>query len=111
MRIRHKRGASFAIIRNSANDGMPTDMEGWTLRSQLRSGSTLLADLTVTVEEGEDAEPGAFMLSADDTTDAWPLGRAAFDVEYTDSDGIKFKGETIAVDIIASPTYPAEEAE
>ena len=110
IRIVHKRGASFIVHRNAADDGMTVTegwLDDWSARSQIRSGATLLADLDVTFDDGEDAELGAYTLSADDTTD-WPLGRAAFDVEYTHTDGAVVKGETVAVDIIASPTYPTE---
>ena len=110
-RITHKRGASFTIQRNAADDGMTVTegwLDEWTARSQIRAGATLLADLSVTFDEGEDAELGAYTLSTDQTTVDWPLGRAAFDVEYTHTDGAVMKGETVAVDIIASPTYPPE---
>lgn len=106
-----KRGETFALARNLADDGIAGAIDDYEMRSQLRQDGTLVADLTITPDDGQEENPGDYVLSASDPTDEWPLGRCLFDVEYTDTDGAVKKGETVAVYVLSSPTHAAEEIE
>jgi hypothetical protein len=104
--ITHKRGDTFrfaAVLRESKT-GPVIDLGGWVIASMIRAADTdaLIAELTVTVTN---AAQGAFTLRADDT-DAWPVGTAYWDIQYTDPGTVIQSTETISVQILEDVTYP-----
>lgn len=103
-----KRGDTFSLARNIADDGISGSILDYTMRSQLRQESALVADLVPLADPDQEANPGDYLLMAI-STDDWPTGRSVFDVEYTDIDGVIRKGPTVQLYVLSSPTYPAEE--
>jgi hypothetical protein len=102
-RINFKRGDTF-LLRASVNDGTedanPVDITGWTIRSQIRDGNTLVDTCTVTIT---DDAAGEYELLVEDTTE-WPTRVLRCDIEYTtDADQIT-STETFEICVIRDIT-------
>ncbi len=102
----HKRGDSFDLlvtIPARFADGYFAD---YTVASQLRTADgTLIADLACTWVDA--ATTRALRLEVLETQ-AWPVGAAQFDVEFTrTADGFKVSSTTAQILIVADVTRPA----
>ena len=72
-----------------------------TIRSQIRAGSWV-QELTVAKTN---AATGEFTLSATaDQTELWPVGKATWDIEYTDA-GAVHSTETVKLRIVEDITH------
>lgn len=94
-KIKFKRGDTFAL---DADVGQ--SIVGWSIRSQVRFGDQLVATLTITAT---DEEAGTYRITAGDTSD-WPAKQLAWDIEYTNDDGVVISTETITIDCQADVT-------
>lgn len=102
-RIKHKRGDSFKIaVLLTEDDGTtPYDLRGWTIKSQIRLRSRLVADL----EFAEvDLEKGEFTLMQINTNH-WPTGLLDSDIEYIDAMGMSHSTQTYNIEVIKDVTY------
>lgn len=83
-----KHGDSFQLACIYKQAGIPTDVSGFDIASQLRdSTGELVATLTVVVANQE-TSPGGFVLSATDTT-SWPIDLLSCDIEFTQEGQIR----------------------
>lgn len=98
-----KRGDTFSLKCTWKQNGVPTDITGLTIASQLRSASgALIATLTVAPDD-QIANPGAYALVASGSTARWPLGDALCDIQIDDQ-GIDRSSDTFAIPIIEDIT-------
>lgn len=101
--INHKQGDTLDWVINLTEGGTAVDITSWNIRSQIRSGDTLLATLTLTVVN---AASGLFRLSATAAeTDALASGSHSCDIEFTDENSIVFSTETFGVNILEDVTH------
>ena len=95
-----KRGDTFLVRGTVTNNNVVQDLTGWTLRSQIRDGNTLVADLLVTYV---DRINGIYELSKSVTT-TWPAKTLSCDIEYTMSSGQILSTETFSIACAADIT-------
>ena len=102
-KIEHKRGDAYSIsVTLLEDDGVtPIDLTDYTVRSHIRRGDTLIAELEFTAV---DLVNGEYKLSIQDTT-GWPLGELVSDIEYTDANGDPRSTETYYIDVIRDVTH------
>lgn len=74
--LKFKRGDTFIL-----ECTVPVNLTGWTVRSQVRYGETLVDSLTFEIVS-VGAESSQYKLTRDITTD-WPVGKLNCDIEYT----------------------------
>lgn len=98
--IDFKRGDTFALGAAASGTG-DAGLAGWSIRSQIRNGDTLVAELDVDVT---DEAGGEFTLSYSGDTSAWPLRRLETDIEYTDPDGNVVSTETYYISVLKDVT-------
>jgi hypothetical protein len=96
-----KRGDTFVVEATLSQGGAPQDLSGWSIRSQVRRGSRLVADLAV---EYVDRAAGVYRLSAPEGTTEWPLGTLRSDIEYTMPGGAVASTETFEFECIEDVT-------
>jgi hypothetical protein len=114
--VTFKRGDYFAL----SIEALMQDLTGWTVRSQVRRGSTLVHELTV--EDWTPAPGGSsFQLVALTpsvslpgvdmskpgvlgATDDWPVGELLCDIEYTGPTGVIISTETFTIECVADIT-------
>jgi hypothetical protein len=103
VKINHKRG-DWLVWENQLSDADgPKSIAGWTIRSQVRDGSTLISLLTTTII---DASIGKYQLK-DETTSTWPVKVLQCDIEYTMPSGQVFSTETFEIDCKQDVTLPS----
>lgn len=94
MRIPFKRGDTFLVEGTVSDGGTAQDITGWSIRSQLRFGQALVAELEV---EYVNRVQGRYRLHKADTTD-WPAKLLLCDIEYTTAAGQIVSTETFEID-------------
>lgn len=99
--LRIKRGDTFVVEATLMQDGQPQDLTGWTIRSQVRQGGRLIADLAV---EYVDRAAGVYRLSAPEGTAAWAVGLLRSDIEYTMPSGQIASTETFDLECVEDVT-------
>lgn len=87
-----KRGDTF-ILEATVND----DITGWNIKSQVRQGTHLVADLIVTVLSATPTS-SVYSLFLEDTTD-WPVDRLMCDIQYTTDEGQIISTETFTIEV------------
>lgn len=94
--IKFKRGDTFVLDGVVSEAGQVLDITGWTVKSQVRLGAQLLAELQV---QYTDRPNGKYRLLADPVVTAtWPVNKILADVEYTTAAGQVVSTETFEVD-------------
>lgn len=101
--ITHKRGDTFVLSCTLENEGVPVDITGWTIASQVRDNSDqLLQALTVTVTS---ATGGAFDLSATPAeTETWGVQQYLCDIEFIDQTGEVNSTDTFTLSVLRDIT-------
>lgn len=99
--IQFKRGDTFTLgCQFTTSKGVPVDLTGYTIRSQIRKSSgDLLAELT---SEITDYIQGKYVLT-NNTTTSWDIGKHHCDIEYS-KDGTVFSTDTFVVEVIRDET-------
>ena len=99
--ISHKRGDSVEWALTVSVDGSAADITDWSIRAQLRQGSTLTESLTVTKTN---SSIGVFVISATATeTASWAVGSHSCDVEFTQGSDV-FSTETFTLKVLEDIT-------
>lgn len=98
--IPFKRGDTFLVEGSVSDNAVPVDLTGWTIRSQVRNGEALVADLGVTITN---AAAGQYQLTKNDTT-SWPVKDLSCDIEYTTDSGQIVSTETFTISCKADVT-------
>ena len=101
-----KRGNTFVIPKiifwkDKTKNKEAQDLTGVTIRSSLKKGSTLVAELVPTVI---DASHGEFSLRYEGTTRDWPVGLLSCDIEFTLNTGQIISTATFNVEITKNVT-------
>lgn len=99
--LNFKRGDTFLIEAQLADNGIPTDLTNWTIRSQVRRNSQLIDTLDVTIV---DAATGRYTLSSSGATTAWPIAVLESDIEYTSPNGQIVSTETYSINCVKDVT-------
>ncbi|UGV19953.1 head morphogenesis protein [Pseudomonas phage Pa BHU-15] len=86
----HTRGDSFVVQGRVSQDGIPVDITDWVIRSQVRNGSEVVAELVISMT---DATKGLYRAEALDTTN-WPLVTLDIDIHYAMPGGYKYTTPT-----------------
>lgn len=102
-KITHKRGDTLEWVVTLTQDSAAVDVTNWTIKSQIRTGATLLQELTV---EKTTPASGEFTLSAtaSETSD-WPLGTHQTDIELIDDNSFVVSSQTFDVQVVRDITY------
>lgn len=80
-----KRGSTLQYDATATESGVPVNLTGWTINSQVRTRSgELVGQVTATVLD-QATSPGQYRLRADTTS--WQLGLQLWDIAYSYSDG------------------------
>lgn len=98
--LQFKRGDTFLIEGRVTAGGDPLDLSGGSVRSHVRNGAALVAELAV---QWVDRAQGTYRLRADDTT-RWPVALLTCDIEYLLPSGQKVSTETFEVDCMKDET-------
>jgi hypothetical protein len=101
--ITHKRGDTLEWVVSLTQNNSPVDISGWTITSQVRQDTTLVASLTVTVVN---AANGEFNLSATPVqTAGWALGSHSVDIEFINPSGFVVSSQTFVLQLVRDITY------
>lgn len=100
MSIKFKRGTTFAVdVAYTPTPSGPATLLDLEIRSQVRKGSTLFADLTVVV-----APDGLSMqVFAPLGTELWPYAVLSWDLRF-ELDGSVFYSETVEIEVVREVT-------
>lgn len=106
--MKFKRGDTFRRdiqLTDPNDDDAPIPITDWVIRSQVRYGTTMAAEVTVEIT---DAAAGEFTLSMEPAVTA-TLGPRTYlcDVEFTMLDGSKVSSETFYLIVEKDVTYDA----
>lgn len=96
-----KRGDTFIVEAALTQNGEPQDLTGWSIRSQVRRGNKLVAELAV---EYADRPTGVYRLSAPEGTAEWPVDMLRSDIEYTMPSGQIASTETFEFECVEDVT-------
>lgn len=101
--ITHKRGDTLEWVVTLTQDGSAVDISQWTITSQIRQDTTLIASLTVTKTE---STSGVFSLTATAaSTASWSLGTHSVDIEFIDQNGFVVSSQTFTLQLVRDITY------
>lgn len=101
--ITHKRGDTLEWVVTLTQDGTVVDISSWTITSQIRQDTTLIASLTVTKT---DSSNGVFSLTATaSATATWSLGTHSVDIEFIDGSGFVVSSQTFTLQLVKDITY------
>lgn len=90
-----KRGDTLLIEGRVKTNGVIQNITGWTIRSQVRDGPNLVAELSVTYED----RPTGFYRLRGEPTNSWPVKPLRCDIEYTTDTGQIASTETFVVQV------------
>ncbi|TXH14731.1 MAG: hypothetical protein E6R03_08635 [Hyphomicrobiaceae bacterium] len=97
-----KRGDTFLLQAVGTVDDVGQDMTNWSVAAQVRNGSSLLHNLTLT---WVDRPNGIYQLScAPVNTATWPVKLLVCDIQYTTASGQVISTETFGINNIADVT-------
>lgn len=97
-----KRGDTFLLEATVQQGGVPQDLTGWGIRSQVRQGVNMVADLEVTPTDL--AEGQYRLLCPSSRTRDWPTKLLDCDIEYTSPSGQVVSTDTFKIDVKADVT-------
>lgn len=101
--ITHKRGDTLEWVVTLTQNGTAVDISDWTIKSQIRQETTLIAEFTVIKI---DSAAGQFSLSATAAqTASWSLGSHSVDIEFTDGTGYVVSSQTFTLQLVKDITY------
>ena len=96
---KHKQGDTFDMSVVATVDDVARDMTSWSGISEIRTpAGVLIETLTFT---WLDAAAGLFRIYSVDDTQAWPLGNAYWDIQFTTPTGQVISSPTVTVKVIA----------
>lgn len=106
--ISFKRGDTFKFAGtvSAVVGGVPTyDFSGWTVQAQLRAkpGGALIQQLDAL---WVNASTGAVTIEQSAASDAWPIGLAEMDLQFTAPSGDRTSTETVIFKIVDGVTRP-----
>lgn len=76
-----KRGDSFNLSCVYKENGVPTNLNGYTINSQLRDSSDNLVQELIATKADQSSLPGAFVLSAIDSS-VFPIDQLRCDIQF-----------------------------
>lgn len=101
--ITHKRGDTLEWVVTLTQDGSIVNISDWTITSQIRQDTTLIASLTVTKT---DSTNGVFSLTATAaSTASWSLGTHSVDIEFINDSGFVVSSQTFTLQLVRDITY------
>jgi hypothetical protein len=102
--FRLKRGDSFILQAALIKGGEAQDITEWSIRSHVRRGSKLVADLAIELEYEANGAAYSYLLSAPEGTTEWPVGTLRSDIEYTMPSGQISSTETFEFEVVEDVT-------
>ena len=94
--LRLKRGNTLSLQNTVTDKNGPVNISGWDIKSQIRDGEVLVADLKTTVIN---AATGSYELEYEGSTADWPGNRLKCDIKYTTASGHVVSTETFFIDV------------
>ena len=104
--LRVLRGATFRKVVDQIVDGVPVDLTGYTITSQIRDPrdlASIVATATVTIAD-QIASPGEFEIDFG-TSETWPIGALWLDIRI-DSGGTVDYTERVILEVSETSTRP-----
>ena len=96
---KHKQGDTFDMTIVAQVEGVAKVMTGWSGISEVRTtGGVLIETLTVS---WLDADEGLLRVYSVDDTQAWPVGNAHWDIQFTTPAGEVISSPTVTLKILA----------
>ena len=96
MALKLKSGNTFSLQNRVTNPSGPVNLSGWVIKSQVRDGQALVANLTATITN---AGNGEYSLKFVGSTTTWPVKKLRCDIQYRTSDGEVVSTETFFIDV------------
>lgn len=98
-----KRGDTFAMTCIYKQDGTPHSVTSVDIKCQVKQGSTLVTEMTVT-KANQSTNLGAFVLTPQSADTAlWPIGNLLCDIQFTEGGTVR-STETFYINIIEQVT-------
>lgn len=101
--ITHKRGDTLEWVVTLTQNGSAVDITDWTITSQVRQDTTLVASLTVTKTNSANGEFSLTALASQ--TASWSLGSHSVDIEFIDGSGFVVSSQTFILALVRDITY------
>lgn len=101
--ITHKRGDTLEWVVTLTQNGSAVDITDWTITSQVRQDTTLVASLTVTKTNSANGEFSLTALASQ--TVSWSLGSHSVDIEFIDGSGFVVSSQTFILALVRDITY------
>lgn len=101
--VTFKRGDTFKL-NCQVTDSAVTTLAGWTVRSHIRKGTTLIDALKYTLVNAT-AKQFTLQESSAGVTKNWATGIYTCDIEYTTPGGDVFSTENFHIDVVPDQTY------
>lgn len=83
-----KRGDSFILACTYKQDGVPTNVDPFLIRAQVRDSSDALVQALVVSKANQTSNPGVFVLSAG-TIDTWPIDLLRCDIQFSEGETVR----------------------
>jgi hypothetical protein len=100
-KIPFRRGDNFLVEGSVSTQSGPQDLTDWSIRSQVKDGATLIAELDVVYPYTLDQ--GRYQLQCIDTH-LWPTKTLHMDIRYTNSLNQLMSSEIISITVRAGIT-------
>lgn len=98
-----KRGDTFILACTYKQDGVPTSVELFTIRAQVRDSSENLVQELNVAKPDQEVSPGVFVLSAGQIND-WPLDLLRCDIQFSDEEGVVRSTQTFYIPVVEDVT-------
>lgn len=83
-----KRGDTFILACTYKQTGVPTNVEQFLIRAQVRDSSDNLVQALVVAKADQTLHPGVFTLSAGNI-DTWPIDLLRCDIQFSEEETIR----------------------
>lgn len=83
-----KRGDSFILACTYKQNGVPTNVDQFLIRAQVRDSSDALVQALVVSKANQSTNPGVFTLSAG-IIDGWPIDLLRCDIQFSEEETVR----------------------
>ena len=99
--LNFKRGDTFTTEAVLVDGNTPTDLTGWSIRSQIRRNNQLIDELVVDIVAPEE---GRYTMTSSAPTTNWPIATLRSDIEYTTPTGQIISTDTYYINCVEDIT-------
>jgi hypothetical protein len=83
-----KRGDTFTLVCTYKQDGIPTNVEQFMIRAQVRDSSDALVQALLVTKADQVTNPGVFTLSAGIIA-GWPIDLLRCDIQFSEEETVR----------------------